>query len=170
LTGISVGFTGSTGYTQTNTCGTSINAGKKCTITVTFKPSIIGTDDATLSITDSASNSPQTAALTGKGTTPVGLTPASTIYASQTVGTTSTAKVFTLTSYLNATLNNIVITPSGDFAVSSSTCTTTLTTKAKCTIDVVFKPTATGTRTGTLKVTDSAANSPQTSKLTGTGK
>jgi len=169
LTEIVVSTT-STDYTQTSTCGTSLAAGKTCTITVTFKPSIIGTDDATLSISDSTSNSPQTVAMTGKGTTPVGLTPTSETYASQTVGTTSTAKVFTLTSYLSTTVNNIVISATGDFAISSTTCTTTLAAKSKCTIDVVFKPTKTGTRTGTLSLSDSAANSPQTSKLTGTGK
>jgi uncharacterized repeat protein (TIGR03803 family) len=169
LTGISVS-TSSAGYTQTNTCGTSIDAGKKCTITVTFTPSIIGTDDATLSVSDSASNSPQTVALTGTGLAPVKLTPASETYPSQTVGTTSTAKVFTLTSYLSTTLSSIVISTTGDFAVSSTTCTTTLAAKGKCTIDVVFTPSATGTRTGTLSVSDSAANSPQTSTLKGTGK
>jgi len=169
LTGIGVS-TGNTDYTQTNTCGTSLAAGKKCTITVKFNPSIIGTDDATLSISDSASNSPQTVAMTGKGLAPVSLTPTSKTYASQTVGTTSLAKVITLTSYLSTTLSSIAISATGDFAVSSTTCTTTLAAKGKCTIDVVFKPTATGTRTGTLKVSDSAANSPQTSTLTGTGK
>jgi hypothetical protein len=35
---------------------------------------------------------------------------------------------------------------------------------------VVFTPTETGTRTGTLQVIDSAAGSPQTSTLTGIGK
>jgi hypothetical protein len=35
---------------------------------------------------------------------------------------------------------------------------------------VVFTPTQTGTRTGTLQVADSAIGSPQTSSLTGTGK
>ncbi len=169
LTGIKVSTT-STDYTETNTCGTSLAAGKKCTITVTFKPSIVGTDDATLSVADSASNSPQTAAMTGKGATPVGLTPASTIFATRTVGTTSLAKVFTLSSYLETTLTGIVISTTGDFAVSSTTCTTTLAAKAKCTIDVTFKPTQTGARTGTLKVSDSAANSPQSSTLTGAGK
>jgi hypothetical protein len=169
LTGISVGISGSADYTQTNTCGTSIAAGKTCTITVTFKPSIIGTDDATLSVSDSAVTSPQTTALTGTGTAPVTLTPTSATYATQKVGTTSAAKVFTLTSYLTATVSSIAISTTGDFAVSSTTCTTTLTTKAKCTIDVVFKPTETGTRTGSLSVSDSAANSPQTSTLKGTG-
>jgi hypothetical protein len=169
LTEIVVSTT-STDYTQTNTCGTSVASGKKCTITVTFKPSVIGTDDATLSISDSASNSPQTAALTGTGLAPVKLTPASETFVSETVGATSPAKVFTLTSYLSTTVSNIVISTTGDFAVFSTTCTTTLAAKGKCTIDVVFKPTETGSRTGTLSVSDSAANSPQTSTLTGTGK
>jgi len=169
LTGISVTTT-STDYTQTNTCGSSLAAGQKCTITVTFAPTVIAADNATLSISDSAANSPQMATLTGTGTTPVTLTPTSATYASQTVGTTSAAKVFTLTSSLTATLNNIVISPSGDFAVSTTTCGTSLASKGKCTISVVFKPTAKGTRTGTLSVSDSAGNSPQTATLTGTGK
>jgi len=169
LTGISVSTTNSD-YTQTNTCGTSIGVGKKCTVTVKFKPSIIGTDNATLSITDSASTSPQTVALTATGLAPVKLTPTSNTFVSENVGATSPAKVFTLTNYLSTTLSSIAISATGDFAVSSTTCTTTLAAKGKCTIDVVFKPTATGTRTGTLKVSDSAANSPQTSTLTGTGK
>ena len=169
LTGISVS-TSNTDYTQTNTCGTSIAAGKKCTITVTLKPSLIGTDDATLNVMDSASNSPQSVAMTGAGVVPVTLAPANYTYASQTVSTTSTAKVFTLTNNLSTTLSSIAISTAGDFAVSSTTCTTNSAAKGKCTINVVFKPTAKGTRTGTLSVKDSAANSPQTSTLTGTGK
>jgi hypothetical protein len=169
LTGINVSTT-STDYTLTNGCGASLAAGQKCTITVTFTPSVIGTDNATVNIFDSAANSPQTAALMGTGTTPVTLTPPSATYTSQTVGTTSAAKAFTLTSSLTATLNNMVIGTTGDFAVSTTTCGTSLASKGKCTINVVFKPTATGTRSGTLSVNDSAGNSPQTSQLTGTGK
>jgi hypothetical protein len=67
LTNISVSIAGSNDYTQTNTCGTELGAGQTCAITVTFAPSIVGADDATLSITDSAANSPQTATLTGEG-------------------------------------------------------------------------------------------------------
>jgi hypothetical protein len=94
LTDIVVGTT-STDYTQTNTCGTSIAAGKKCTITVTFTPSKIGTDDATLSITDSASNSPQTAALTGTGLALV--TPTLTLAASPNPATLGHAVKLTAT-------------------------------------------------------------------------
>ena len=58
----------------------------------------------------------------------------------------------------------------GDFTISATTCSATLAAKAKCTISVVFKPTAKGARTGTLTVADSASGSPQTASLTGTGK
>jgi hypothetical protein len=63
-----------------------------------------------------------------------------------------------------------VISTTGNFSVSAKTCKTSLAAKATCTISVVFKPTKTGTTTGTLKVADSAVGSPQTSSLTGTGK
>jgi hypothetical protein len=52
----------------------------------------------------------------------------------------------------------------------ATTCTASLAAKTNCTIKVVFKPTATGTRTGKLNVADNAANSPQVSNLTGTGQ
>jgi predicted phage tail protein len=50
-----------------DTCGTSVAAGDTCTIAVTFAPSGAGQQSATLSITDSGSNSPQVANLTGTG-------------------------------------------------------------------------------------------------------
>ena len=40
---------------------------------------------------------------------------------------------------------------------------------SSCTVNVTFKPTASGTRTGTLTVTSNANNSPATVSLTGSG-
>ena len=55
-------------YSETNTCGATVAAnGGTCTITVTFTPASVGSSVATLSVTDSASNSPQTLALSGTG-------------------------------------------------------------------------------------------------------
>ncbi len=50
-----------------NSCSTSVAAGGTCTIGVSFTPSDAGQRTATLSITDNASNSPQTVSLTGTG-------------------------------------------------------------------------------------------------------
>jgi hypothetical protein len=151
-------------------CGSTVAVGKSCVIKVTFTPTQVGTRTGTLTITDNAANSPQTVPLSGTGTVQATLTPATATYAAVTVGQTSTAKVFTLANKQSVALSSIAISTTGDFSVSTTTCTASLAAKTSCKISVVFKPTATGTRTGTLKVADSAINSPQTSTLTGTGK
>ncbi|MGB9235601.1 MAG: choice-of-anchor tandem repeat GloVer-containing protein, partial [Terriglobales bacterium] len=152
-----------------NTCGATLAVKKNCKVSVTFTPTAAGKLTGTLTFTDNAPNSPQAVALLGTGIAPAALTPATATYAKQKVGTTSAAKTFTLTNDQTAALTGIAISTSGDFAVSAKTCTTSLASKAKCTISVTFTPTATGTRTGKLSVSDSASNSPQASSLTGTG-
>jgi subtilase family serine protease len=151
-------------------CGTALAAGKSCTIEVTFTPAQVGTLTGQLTITDNSASSPQTVALSGTGEAQATLTPASAKFPTEKVGSTSPAKVFTLTNNQAVALTSIAISTTGDFSVSTKTCTTSLAAKDKCTISVVFKPTQTGTRTGELKVADSAVGSPQTSSLTGTGK
>jgi hypothetical protein len=169
LTGVSISTTGDFSVSST-TCGTSVNALGTCTIDVVFTPTEVGTETGTLSVYDSASNSPQTAALTGTGTAPATLTPATATYSATKVGSTSAAKVFTLKNHQNVALTGVTISTTGDFSVSSTTCGTSVNALGTCTIDVVFTPTEVGTETGTLQVADSASNSPQISNLTGTGK
>jgi hypothetical protein len=156
--------------TSTKPCGSTLAAGKNCIIKVTFTPTQLGARTGTLTITDNAANSPQTVALSGTGTAQAKLTPTSATFPTEKVGTSSPAKVFTLTNEQTVALTSIVISTTGDFAVSTTTCTTSLAAKSTCTISVVFTPTATGARTGTLSVADSAVGSPQTSSLKGTGK
>lgn len=101
------------------------------------------------------------------------VSPIAITYPAQTVGTTSAAKAVTLKNNLSTALTVKTFaftgTDSSDFAVSSTTCRANLAMKSTCSISVVFKPKATGTRTATLNVTDSANNSPQTVSLSGTG-
>jgi hypothetical protein len=52
----------------TSTCGTSVAAGAKCTITVTFSPKSQGPKWGTVTINDSASSKPQVIELSGNGT------------------------------------------------------------------------------------------------------
>jgi hypothetical protein len=153
-----------------DTCGTKLAVGKKCKVGVTFTPTVPGKLTGRLTFADNAANNPQTVTLSGTGVLPATLAPASATYAAQKVGTTSKPKTFTLTNNQNVTLNSIAISTTGDFAVSATTCATSLAAKKKCSISVTFTPTGTGTRTGQLSVSDSASNSPQTSSLTGTGK
>ena len=60
-------------YTETNTCGSSINANKTCTITVAFAPTATGTITGTVTLADSATGSPQTVTLTGTGVSSSGI-------------------------------------------------------------------------------------------------
>jgi len=52
-------------FAQTNTCGTSIAAAANCTVSVTFTPTAAGPRSGNLSITTSASGTPQLVALFG---------------------------------------------------------------------------------------------------------
>jgi hypothetical protein len=49
-------------------CGATLAAGTKCTIDITFTPAALGARSAALSVVDDACMSPQTIALSGKGT------------------------------------------------------------------------------------------------------
>ncbi|MBZ5687435.1 MAG: choice-of-anchor D domain-containing protein [Acidobacteriia bacterium] len=103
------------------------------------------------------------------GSTRWPMTPTGATYSGQAGGTTSAAKTFTLTNNMTVALTGISIGTTGDFAVSATTCTTSLGAEAKCTISVIFTPKATGTRTGTLSASDSASNTrkPRISKAAG---
>jgi hypothetical protein len=151
-------------------CGSTLLAGASCKIAVNFAPTQTGLRTGTLSMFDNAANSPQTVPLSGTGSAQATLTPSSATYPARTKGTSSPARVFTLTNHLKVPLSGVSISTSGDFSVSTTTCGTSVAAAAHCTISVVFTPTQTGTRTGILSVSDSANNSPQTSSLTGTGK
>ncbi len=148
--------------------GATLGLYSSCNVEVAFKPTAAGTRTGTLTITDTASNSPQMAALTGTGVGPVTLSATALSFAQQTVGSTSAAQTVTLTNSGTAALKITSVAASGDFA-ETNTCGSSLVTGATCSIVVTFTPTATGTRPGTLTIADSATGSPQTVALTGTG-
>lgn len=65
------------------------------------------------------------------------------------------------------TINNTSI--SGDYKINSNTCTGTLLSAKHCETDVIFTPTAGGTRAGVLTLTSTAPDSPRNIQLTGIG-
>jgi kumamolisin len=155
---------------SSNTCGATLAVGKSCVVKVTFTPTQVGARTGSLVFNDNSLNSTQSVPLSGTGLVQATLTPASASYSPTKVGSMSGTRVFTLSNKQSVSLNSIVISTTGDFSVSATTCTTSLAAKSTCQISVVFQPAATGTRTGQLDVADSAAASPQVSNLTGTGK
>jgi dienelactone hydrolase len=65
ITGLTI--TGSSAFSQTNTCPLSLGAGASCTITVTFKPGGRGGFTGAASISDNGGASPQQVPLSGSG-------------------------------------------------------------------------------------------------------
>jgi hypothetical protein len=94
--------------------------------------------------------------------------PSSLTFGSTTVGATSAAQTVTVQNTGNAAASITSIVASGDFA-QTNTCGSSLAAGASCTISVTFKPTASGSRTGSITITSNAVNSPTTISLTGTG-
>jgi len=68
ISSVAISGPNSSDFSQTNNCGTSVAAGTSCSIAVTFSPTATGAMTASVTITDNASNSPQTVSLTGTGT------------------------------------------------------------------------------------------------------
>jgi hypothetical protein len=88
------------------------------------------------------------------------------------VGASSEPQTVSLTNTGNLALNlnSIVATGSsganGSFSQTNN-CGASLAPSNSCTINVIFSPTAVGSSTGTLTLTDNAANSPQVISLSG---
>lgn len=166
------GIIASGDFAATNNCGTSLAAGANCTISVTFTPTAGGTRTGTLSVTDNAAGTPQSVSLSGIGLAPapnVSVSPASLNFLGQALGSTSAAQQIKLSNTGNASLSISGISSNGDFTQSNN-CGSNLAANANCSISVSFKPSAGGSRTGTLSITDNAAQSPQTVNLSGTGQ
>ena len=87
---------------------------------------------------------------------------------SQTVGTTTVPRVVWLTNIGADPLAIGAVTMVGDFSEVTN-CGASLAAGATCAISVQMTPTIAGAITGTLTIADSAAGSPHTVGLTGTG-
>lgn len=85
------------------------------------------------------------------------------------LNTTSEPEVVTLSNTGNAPLSIAGIVTTGDFR-HTTTCGPTVAPLSQCTISIVFKPTAVGTRTGETRILSNAASSPDLISLSGTGK
>ncbi|MGC1107643.1 MAG: SBBP repeat-containing protein [Candidatus Acidiferrales bacterium] len=102
----------------------------------------------------------------------VNFLPSTLTFAGQVIGTTSPAQTVTLTNFGTGGLAISGLSISGanasDFAETDN-CVGSVSATSSCSISVSFTPTGAGSRTGTLNITDSAAGSPQTVSLSGTG-
>jgi hypothetical protein len=160
------GISTSGDFAQSNNCGSAVLPLTSCQITVTFTPTITGSDTGFLYVTDNAGT--QTVTLSGTGATAapiVTASPESLVFSAQLLNTKSAAQPVVLTNS-GSTAVPLTVAISGNFA-KSGVCPTKLGTGSSCTLNVTFTPTAAGTRTGLLTYT--LPTGPLTVALTGTG-
>lgn len=150
--------------------GTCVN----CWLGIQFLSGSSGTQTSTLSLSTVTGGNPQTISLIATATSLSGLqlTPTNPSFGSIPVNSTTAPVVLTLTNLISpAAIANIQsITASGDFSVlpaSTGNCAQSIAASAACTIDVVFAPTAQGSRSGTLTIATDAGT--VTAALSGLG-
>ena len=184
-------------HVVSNTCGTSIRAGRKCEVGVRFRPAANGEQVDTLTIDDNASNSPQQISLNGVGKaaplktptptstpTPVPgsliINPPSGNFGNVTVGQDKSV-TFTLS---NSAQNGPPITFASPaafsvpltspqvfgFGAGATNCPLQLPPQQACKLTVQFIPAIPGFVPSTVTISDNAANAPQMIPLSGTGK
>ena len=161
---------------SSKTCGASLAASSNCSVTITFTPAAPGARQATLSITHSGFNSSESVPLSGSGTGKIStltVSPQTLSFGAADIGSSTAAQTVTLQSDGTTTISisSVAIAGAnpGDFSIANNTCGASLAGSGSCTIGVVFKPTASGSRAATLTISDSASGSPQTVALSGSG-
>ena len=157
LTSISVSVKGD--FQAVNGCGNSLVGHASCSVTVTYIPTQVGPEIGTLTIDDMYGR-PQTVALTGSGLAPAGISalPAMIDFGPWGLSGATPPQSITITNSGGVALRAFILTTTGDFATTAATTcplspsTNTLAAGASCSVQVVFSPTQSGPRTGTLTI------------------
>ena len=146
--------------------------GKSTTFTVSFTPTSGNSSSSSLTLVSDAPNSPTTIPLSGTGLAQVlQLTPSATSlnFGSQTLNASATQNV-TLTNTGNAavSISQVNVTGTG-FTLNGSAPLVTLSAGQTASFGVTFAPTVAGSATGSASVVSTAANSPLSISLSGSG-
>ena len=138
-------------------CTGSLAPGANCNMQVTFSPSVVGTESATLTVMASnAIPSATTVSMTGVGSPPIVLQ--SNVmelnFPFTPVGTTAAPLTLSLSNLGRQTANNLVLSLTGPFALATAqtTCSQQLQAASSCTVGLSFTPTASGNQPGELTI------------------
>ena len=101
---------------------------------------------------------------------PILVSPSSLSFGNQLIGTTSATQPINITNN-GIAATTITVAAGGDFTQTNNcpVSPATLAVASKCTLNVSFKPSATGIRNGAITVTHQLVGSPETVALSGTG-
>jgi hypothetical protein len=157
-------------FSETDNCiGASIAVGQSCAVQVIFAPVAAGGRSATMTIYGNVSGGQATVALSGAATAAgaVVLTPVVMSFPTTTVNASSPAQNITISNTGGTGVSIGSPTVTGDFKITANTCTATLPASTGCTVAIVFAPTGSGARTGSLIIASGADT--LTASLSGIG-
>lgn len=127
-------------FAQTNNCPLSLAKKAKCSILVTFTPTLTGARTGSLVFSDNGGTGTQTVVLKGAGVPQVFLSATTLSFGTLVVGVSSTPKAIVLTNNLAVPLNiSGVVSASGDYSVQNG-CGSQVPGKSSCSIAVTFTP------------------------------
>jgi hypothetical protein len=153
-------------------CGGGVAPGSYCTLRVVFRPTGAGPRNGELVVTSNALGAPHRLPLVGVGLVPaISISTSDLVFGTQGVGTASSAQSVTVSSTGTAPLSidEVVLAGAhpGDFRLQDGCGWRGHQPGSSCAIEVVFAPSASGTRTATLTIRDNAPGNPHTVTLTG---
>ncbi len=153
----------------TNSCGATLAGMASCSFTVVFTPAASGLRTGIVTLQDNAGT--HSAAVSGTGLAgEVTLTPTSLSFPTTPPGQVSVGRSVTLLNSGNGPLHVGGVSVSGDFSETDSCANRTLVAGQSCTVNVTFRPTSSGSRTGTLVIgNDADGNTSNNSVVTLTG-
>jgi hypothetical protein len=164
------GIQASTPFSQTNTCPATLGTSGSCQIFVSYNATQPGSSTGILQIAFTGTGSPQSVGLTGTARTIVDFFPAGLAFGQQKVNTPSAQGVIFVE---NPSLSNINISSikvqGTEFRIAQNNCPNTLAAFTGCSLGIVFTPSITGIRGGTLSVLASDFSQAHIAQLQGIG-
>jgi hypothetical protein len=165
LTGITVSVSAPFSVSGSCTVSTLLAASSSCAINVQFSPSQLGLQSRTLTVTATNALGIPTVALSGTGIAApaISVLPPSLTFAAQQVGVASSPMTITVSNSGGAPMANVGFrftgAASGSFTTGATSCPTsdgaTLANGTNCTVQVIFKPAATGGSAAVLTISSS---------------
>lgn len=142
----------STNFTDTSNCSGSIAAGASCSVNVVFAPLTTGSLHGTVTIANTAST--QVITMQGQGASQgLALSPSFVIFGAQQDGSASQAQTLTLTNTGTTPLTLNPVVASTDL-IQANQCPASLPAGVSCAISLTFSPTAVGSLSGSVAVSD----------------
>lgn len=144
-------------FSSTNTCNAPVPPDSICTLSVSFRPTVLGARAASIVIKSNIVD--RIVGLSGTGVAPpppvLSVAPSSIVFPATVVSATAESQAVTLRNTGRGTLQVTTITVTGanaaDFAASNS-CGKPVLPAASCSISVSFRPSATGSRSAAIEI------------------